>query len=162
MSSRSAIEHLLYAYAERLDLGDFAGVAALFEHATYRSSAGGHHVGAAGVRAVLERLVKRYDGVPRTKHVITNVMIDVDAGEVAATARSYFTVYQASDDLPLQAVICGRYHDRFERVAGVWRFADRLILVDLLGDLRHHLHAVPMGGRGAAEPRPLPPGVKNR
>lgn len=139
MSHRDAISSLIFAYAERLDLGDFAGVAVLFEHATYRSSAGGHYVGAAQVLEVLERLVKRYDGIPRTKHVITNVMIDLDS-DVAAGARSYFTVYQATDDLPLQAVICGRYHDRFEQVDGAWRFGDRLIIVDLLGDLRQHLH----------------------
>jgi 3-phenylpropionate/cinnamic acid dioxygenase small subunit len=140
MSSASdEITRLLFAYAERLDLGDFAGVAGLFEHATYRSSAGGHHVRAAGVHAVLERLVKLYDGIPRTKHVITNVMIDVDSDERAATGRSYFTVYQATEKLPLQAVICGRYYDRFERVDGTWRFSDRLINVDLVGDLRCHL-----------------------
>jgi 3-phenylpropionate/cinnamic acid dioxygenase small subunit len=146
MSHTDTISKLIYSYAERLDLGDFAGVAALFERATYRSSAGGHHVGAAGVRAVLERVVKRYDGIPRTKHVITNVMIDVDASQQAATARSYFTVYQATESLPLQAVICGRYHDRFERVDGAWRFCDRLIVVDLSGDLRCHLETVPSPG----------------
>jgi 3-phenylpropionate/cinnamic acid dioxygenase small subunit len=143
MSHHDAISKLLFAYAERLDLGDFAGVAALFEHATYRSSAGGHHVGAAGVLAVLERLVKRYEGIPRTKHVITNVMIDLDAPEQTASARSYFTVYQATPALPLQAVICGRYHDRFELSADGWRFTDRFIIVDLIGDLREHLHAPP-------------------
>jgi 3-phenylpropionate/cinnamic acid dioxygenase small subunit len=139
MSHADTISKLIYSYAERLDLGDFAGVAALFEHATYRSSAGGHHVGATGVRAVLERLVKRYDGIPRTKHLITNVTIDVDPSEQAAAARSYFTVYQATEKLPLQVVICGRYHDRFERVGDTWRFSDRLIIVDLVGDLRQHL-----------------------
>ena len=140
---RDAIAKLIYAYAERLDLGDFAGVGALFEHATYRSSAGGHYVGSAQVQATLERLVKRYDGIPRTKHVITNIVIDVDEAEATASARSYFTVYQATDELPLQVVICGRYHDRFERPQGVWRFSDRLIVVDLLGDLRQHLHSPP-------------------
>lgn len=139
MSSRAEIEQLLYAYAERLDLGDFAGVGMLFEAGTYRSSAGGHYVGAAQVQATLERLVKRYDGIPRTKHVITNVMVEIEESGRSASARSYFTVYQATDNLPLQVVICGRYHDRFECVHDAWRFADRLILVDLLGDLREHL-----------------------
>jgi len=41
--------------------------------------------------------------------------------------------------LPLQAILCGRYHDAFERVGGAWRFADRLILPDLVGDLSRHL-----------------------
>ena len=43
--------------------------------------------------------------------------------------------------LPLQAILCGRYHDAFERVGGAWRFADRLILPDLVGDLSRHLRA---------------------
>jgi hypothetical protein len=54
-------------------------------------------------------------------------------------ARSYFTVFQALPDFPLQPIIAGRYHDAFERVDGTWRFADRLILSDLIGDLSRHL-----------------------
>ena len=138
-SSHDAIARLIHTYAERLDLGDFAGVARLFEHATYRSSAGGHYQGAAAVREVLDRLVRLYDGVPRTKHVMSNVIIDVDEGAGTAQSRTYFTVFQATLDVPLQAVICGRYHDRFERVDGAWRFADRFIQIDLTGDLRGHL-----------------------
>lgn len=137
--TESAITRLIFAYAERLDLGDFAGVAALFEHATYRSSAGGHYGGAAAVLEVLDRLVERYDGIPRTKHVITNVTVELDETERTATTRSYFTVLQATEGLPLQAVICGRYHDSFARVDGVWRFSDRMILVDLIGDLSKHV-----------------------
>jgi hypothetical protein len=44
-------------------------------------------------------------------------------------------------DFPLQAIACGRYEDAFERTAGRWRFADRLIVLDLVGDLSHHLRA---------------------
>ena len=32
---RSAIEHIVYGYAERVDAGDFAGLADLFRDATY-------------------------------------------------------------------------------------------------------------------------------
>jgi hypothetical protein len=134
-----AIESLIYLYAERLDAGDLAAVAALFTHATYRSDRGGHYAGRDAVLAVLRRRVRLHDGVPRTKHVTTNVVVEVDGA--AATARSYFTVLQAADGVPLQPIIAGRYHDRFELADGAWRFADRLILVDLVGDLRAHLLA---------------------
>jgi 3-phenylpropionate/cinnamic acid dioxygenase small subunit len=147
---RSAVEQIVYGYAERVDAGDFAGLAELFRHATYKG--GGPDdpgvVGADAVLAIQERMVRRYpDGTPRTKHVTTNLVIDADADAGTATARSYFTVLQQVDDFPLQAIIAGRYHDRFERVSGEWRLTERVIFCDLIGDLSHHLTVDPFGAR---------------
>jgi 3-phenylpropionate/cinnamic acid dioxygenase small subunit len=141
-SSRDAIAALILGYAEHLDAGDLAGVAALFADAVYRSAGGGTYHGGAAVLEVLTRKVILYgDGTPRTKHVTTNLLIEVDATDAAATARSYFTVLQATDRLALQPVIAGRYDDRFARVDGAWRFVDRLIFVDLVGDLSQHVRS---------------------
>ena len=57
----------------------------------------------------------------------------------AATAKSYYVVFQATDALPFQAIVGGRYEDRFERVDGEWRFADRVVIVDQIGDMKEHL-----------------------
>ena len=106
--------------------------------------------GAAAVTAQFEALVRVYpDGTPRTKHVTTNVVVDLAPDAGSATSRCYFTVFQQTDELPLQPIIAGRYHDRFVRVDGTWRFADRLIFSDLIGDLRHHLLVDVFGGAGA-------------
>jgi hypothetical protein len=142
---RLDIEYLVLAYAERLDLGDLDGVADLFAHATYRAeSPSGTTVltGTAEVRRVYDMLIL-YDGSPRTKLVTTNLIVDVDEVAGTATCRSYFTVLQATDGLPLQPIVAGRYHDTFERAADRWRFADRLILTDLVGDISHHLRTNP-------------------
>jgi len=48
-------------------------------------------------------------------------------------------VLQAVPGLPLQPILAGRYHDRFERRSGVWWFSERRYLVDLVGDVSHHL-----------------------
>jgi len=137
---RAAITALVYAYAERIDAGDLDGVAALFEHGVYRSERGGRYEGTAAVRDVLRRAVKLHDdGTPRTKHVTTNVVIEVDGAAGTALARSYFTVFQATATRPLQAIVAGRYHDRFVRRDERWEFADRLIFMDLVGDLSDHL-----------------------
>jgi len=139
-SSRDAIAALIFTYAERIDAGDLAGVAALFRDATYRSRQGGTYEGSAAVLEVLSAKVILYaDGTPRTKHVTTNLVIEIDAADASATARSYFTVLQATDRLALQPIVAGRYHDRCVRAGDAWRFADRLISVDLVGDLSHHL-----------------------
>ena len=144
-----AIETLIMTYAERVDLGDYAGVADLFDGATYRSALGDDVMVQDGRDAVLntfETLVRRYpDGTPRTKHVTTNVMVEVEGD--TASARSYYTVMQQTDVLPLQPIICGRYHDAFAKQGGVWRFTDRLIFSDLIGDLSQHLLVDVFGGR---------------
>ncbi len=137
--ARAAIEALVFTYAERIDAGDLAGVAALFAQATYRGAQGGEYRGAAAVEVVLSGRVILYDGVPRTRHVTTNLVIELDAAVTSAVARSYFTVFQAAGELALQPIVAGRYHDRFVRAADGWRFDDRLIHVDLVGDLSRHL-----------------------
>lgn len=137
---RAAIAALIYGYAERIDAGDLDGVAALFDGAVYRSERGGRYEGAAAVATVLKRLVKLHDdGTPRTKHVTTNLVVEVDGGAGTALARSYFTVLQQTATVPLQTIVAGRYHDRFVRAGGAWRFADRLIFMDLVGNLSDHL-----------------------
>jgi len=137
---RDAIAALIRLYAERLDGGDLEGVARLFSHATVRSD-GRPEVrrGSAQVLDLYRRMVQLYDGKPCTKHVTTNFIIQLDEPGSSGFARSYYTVFQARPELPLQPIIAGRYHDRFSRVDGGWRFADRLIFVDLVGDLRFHL-----------------------
>lgn len=134
-----AIRALIHRYAELLDGGDLDGVAELFAHATWGSPGRGRPLrGAEEVRHAYDGVIL-YAGVPDTKHVISNVTIDVDEAGTTANARSYFTVLQARPDFPLQPIIAGRYHDRFERVGGEWRFADRQILPDLVGDLSRHM-----------------------
>jgi 3-phenylpropionate/cinnamic acid dioxygenase small subunit len=139
---RHAISTLLMTYAAHVDAGRFADVAAMFEHATYRiEHADGGDVssyqGAAQVKAFCEQTRLYLDGTPRTKHVATNVVIDVDGDR--ALARSYVTVFQQTDALPLQPIASGRYLDAFERVGGSWRFADRLVTGFLLGDRSQHV-----------------------
>lgn len=140
-ADRAAITYLLYTYAERLDAGDLAGVAALFANATFRTDGMPQVVrGSAELLDVYNQTVALYDGSPCTKHVTTNLIIELGPEANTAHTRSYFTVFQARPpELPLQAIIAGRYHDRFARVGGAWQFADRLIFIDLLGDLRFHL-----------------------
>ncbi len=141
-NARDEITDLLFAYAERIDAGDFDGVAELFSEAEI-SFTGFDQVrrGPDEVRAMYEASTRRYeDGTPKTKHVVTNVIVEVDEPAGVATARSYFTVFQAvPGHLALQPVIAGRYHDSFARPAGAWRFATRRMTVDLVGDLKSHM-----------------------
>ena len=96
-SSREAIEHLLYRYAETIDAGDFAGLGELLGACVLK--AGGRMLAdrdAADVQRTYETTTRRYEnGTPHTRHVVTNVVVEVDEGAGSATARSTFTVFQA-------------------------------------------------------------------
>jgi 3-phenylpropionate/cinnamic acid dioxygenase small subunit len=140
------IANLLYRYAEFMDSGDFAAAADLFRHARLRVSTADDATVDAGTMLSLWRgmVIVYPDGTPRTKHVVTNPIIEVDDDAGTATCRSYYTVLQQTDGFPLQVIVTGRYHDRFERIAGRWRFAYRdYSLIDALGDVSHHLSRQP-------------------
>jgi ketosteroid isomerase-like protein len=134
---RHAIAALVFAYAERIDAGDVDGVAALLRDAVWRSTA--RPAGVCGIDAIRDVYagLLLYDGSPCTQHVVANLVIDLDGD--AAAARSRFTVLQARPDFPLQPIAAGRYHDAFARRADGWRFTERTVLLDLVGDLSHHL-----------------------
>jgi SnoaL-like domain len=139
-----AITNLLARYAECIDTGDLAGAARLFTHAQIKVGLGPDGANLIDADALLQlwrdNIVIHTDGTPRTKHVITNANIDVDAAGNTATCRSYYTVFQQLEGFPLQPIIAGRYHDRFDEVDGSWRWSFRdYTLVDLVGDLSQHL-----------------------
>ena len=141
-TASEAITKLIYTYAERIDAGDFDGVADVFAHATLTFEGFGDAVtGRDAIAALYARTTRRYeDGTPRTKHVMTNVMVDVaDDGETASS-RSYFTVLQAvPGQFALQPVIAGRYRHTYARMDDRWEVATMHITIDLVGDLGHHM-----------------------
>lgn len=140
-SAERAVLNLLYAYAERVDAGDFDGVSDLFGHAQV-FMAGPDHQAVPGphVGSVMSRFVKVYDGSPRTKHLITNTILEPGESDTLVT-RSQFTVLQEVPGLlPLQVVASGRYHDRFAVVDGSWAFIERIMFVDAHGDVSAHLN----------------------
>lgn len=136
------IENLIYRYADRIDAGDLEGVAELFREAEIVAPA--HDSRRAGYEEVLEMYqlscrIYPATGTPMTKHITTNVIIELDESGQSASARAYFTVMQATDNLPLQAIISGRYRDAFNKRGDKWQFSRREMHVDLLGDCSAHL-----------------------
>ncbi|MGP4086799.1 nuclear transport factor 2 family protein [Streptomyces sp. KR55] len=138
-SSYRAIENLIARYAELVDDGDFAGLGILLADATFTGS-GEPVSGRNAIQQMFQDTVILYDdGTPRTQHVTTNVAIEVDEQTSMAVSHSYVTVFQALPDLPLQPIASGRYRDRFERRSGQWRFVERQVRINLVGDVSCHL-----------------------
>jgi 3-phenylpropionate/cinnamic acid dioxygenase small subunit len=141
MSAETQIANLLYRYAECMDGGDLAGAASLFEHARLRVGGTDDTIDSSTMLRFWKGAVLLYaDGTPRTKHLVTNPIIEVNDAAGTASCRSCFTVMQQTDDFPPQTIVTGRYHDQFECVAGLWRYTFRdFRLIDMVGDVSRHL-----------------------
>lgn len=136
------IENLIYSYAESIDNGDLEAVAELFRDAEIVAPAqGSRQAGYDEILAMYQLSCRIYPstGTPLTRHLTTNVIIELAGNQDCASARSYFTVIQATEALPLQAIIAGRYRDNFKKVDGSWQFTRREMIVDLIGDCSSHL-----------------------
>jgi hypothetical protein len=124
VSSERAIENLISSYAFLNDDADITGLGQLFAGATFTldgTTARGREEIEQYARAMIQ---VSDDGTSRTRHNITNLIIEVDEGAGTATARAYWTVLQSVPGLPLQPVLAGRYQNRFERHGGTWRFTE--------------------------------------
>lgn len=138
MSDVADISALVHAYAFLLDDGDLDAVAALFEKSTWRSDSRDDVLyGSTEVRSVYERL-RASGGSSRTKHLLTNLSVSVEPGATVASSRCYWSVLRADSDKGLTVTLSGQYVDQFEKTAGRWHFADRLIKVDLAADESDH------------------------
>lgn len=134
----TALSNLLHRYAELVDGGDFDEVGELFERArVFMSGPAGDAVAGPAVAAIMRRFVRLHDGVPRTRHIVTNSIFEFDGH--TASARSSYVVLQILA-APL-IIVTGRYHDRFARdgASDEWYFTERVIHVDAVGDVSGHL-----------------------
>ena len=139
-ADRAAAAELLARYAEAIDAGDFDAVGDLFADAVVEDASG------MRISSTRDEVVKIYeattlrhdDGTPMTAHVITNVIVDA-IGPDELQMRSRFTVFQATETLPLQPVVVGRYTDTVRRIDGGWRFVKRVMAPQAWGDVSQHL-----------------------
>lgn len=142
MEAERQIENLLYMYAERIDDGDYAGIAELFSRGRIVAEDGTPlATGAEEVKALYDASTRIYPetGTPLSKHVVTNPIVEIDEDAGTAACRSYYTVLQRTDSFPLQPIITGRYHDTFTKHPDGWFFTERKMIMDQLGDLSQHL-----------------------
>ncbi|WP_438985489.1 nuclear transport factor 2 family protein [Aequoribacter sp.] len=141
--SNPAIEipNVLYRYGMCIDEAKFAEAAALFRHG---------HIALGGdvqisdpdkIEALWRSMVKTYDcGTSRTRHIITNPIIELADDALSAVVHSCWTVIQQTADFPLQMVASGRYRDEFHVIDGQWWFKEKAYLgIDLQGDMSAHL-----------------------
>jgi hypothetical protein len=144
LSSERAIENLIARYSFLVDDGDFAGLGELLGACAFTLGAG---PAVRGPEAIVElargALMTYADGTPRTRHLTTNLLVEVDEAAGTARAQSYYTVLQSLPDFPLQPIATGTYHDRFERRDAGWVFTERSVQTRFAGDTSRHRRQAP-------------------
>lgn len=135
-----AIANLVFGLAEAIDDADLDRVEKLFGDATFTLAGREPRAGGPAFRRVIEQGMRFHDGSPRTLHVVSNLVVEVGGDRTVASSRSVVSVLQAVPPaFGLQVVMAGRYHDRFVRdTSGRWRFAERIMFVDLVGNTSFH------------------------
>jgi hypothetical protein len=133
MDSHLEIQNLIARYSFLYDDGDLDGYADLFS----KGSISGMTTHDEIVKFHLDQTY-RYDGEPKTRHVIGNSAIDVDEENGTASSRSYAVIYQAVPGFPLQPILIGSYVDEFHRIEGRWWFKNREFEPHLRGDMSRH------------------------
>ncbi|QNO27945.1 nuclear transport factor 2 family protein [Sphingopyxis sp. OPL5] len=134
-----AIQALVHTYPRYLDGGDLVRLGKLFDRAAVHFEDRDEPVTAdpGEITKMFADFVRMYEGVPRTRHNIVNLIV-TPAGPGRATATSTVLVVQQAPGGPLQPIITGDYRDTFLKTGGEWHFAERYITNDLFGDLSAH------------------------
>ncbi|NLP64837.1 nuclear transport factor 2 family protein [Paraburkholderia sacchari] len=134
------IQNLVHRYAYLIDSGRWKELGDLFADAdVYIAGELAVHRDPEKLEDLWRQYVRLYaNGTPKTHHVITNLTIE-EVGPEEARTHCYVLVVQQTAALPLQPIITGDYLDRFVKSEGKWRFAERRIANDLIGDLSAHL-----------------------
>lgn len=126
LEDERAIREVLVLYGEYLDAKDYANYASLFARDGRLTVAWGSATGPAAI----EKLLVENAGVPSAGyinmdrfHLMTTAVVHVDGDR--ATARSRYTVFEASPENRPSAVHSGRYEDELVRESDGWKIRRR-------------------------------------
>jgi hypothetical protein len=144
------IRRIILTYPECIDRGNLDGVVELLTGVKMCNSNGilAPEVPDAEIPTLSAEDVRRTyssgvifydDGLPHTKHVITNIDIWFSDDSRRANSRSFYQVLQGMDNFPLQVIITGRYEDTYELEDSHWKLRIRREYADMVGDLSHHV-----------------------
>lgn len=151
--ARQILEEIMYTYCEAIDSADLDTLGNIFAAGALVSQDGTETRGPKAIHDLFAGMIIFYDKngkevpyaskacTPLTRHVTTNIIMEIDNDVELAKVRSYFTVYQTINSANV-IIAGGRYHDRFERDPYGWHLIERRILIDNLGDMSHHLKQV--------------------
>jgi hypothetical protein len=130
VEDKEAIRELFAEYCFRMDEARYAELGALFTADGAWIARYAEARGPAEIAALMARNIPRE---PKRKHFIMNSLIALD-GDRATARTSYLVVLQAAG-AGLVPSVAGTYEDVLVRTTDGWRFRERRLVHDLVGEL---------------------------
>jgi uncharacterized protein (TIGR02246 family) len=128
IEDRVAISDPFVRYTCALDAGDAETVIACFtDDATLVSPAVGEMTGRGAITAFAHRFARFQANGSQLRHVISNLMMQVDGQQAHATC--YLTVFLTRNGSS-RMLAPGRYDCDLRKIDGEWRFYRRVVLHD--------------------------------
>jgi uncharacterized protein (TIGR02246 family) len=128
IEDRLGISDLFTRYTCALDAGNVDTVVDCFtEDGALVSPAVGAHRGRSAIRAFAERFARFQASGAQLRHVISNLMMQVDGDRAHATC--YLTVFLTRDGKS-RLLAPGQYECELRRNDNVWRFQNRVVKHD--------------------------------
>jgi len=125
---RQMISDLFVRYTTALDAGDVETIVGCFaEDGVLESPVVGVYAGHQAVRAFAERFARFRASGSQLRHFISNLAVQVDGDAAHATC---YLLNIITRDGKTELMPPGRYDCRLAKVAGVWRFTHRLVVLD--------------------------------
>lgn len=125
LAKQDCIE-LVYALARAIDRCDADQIAACY----HDDATDDHGLIAGTIQEFVAGVIPMLRSMKRTQHNVTNILIRVNGDQ--ARGEAYFIAQHTvlGGDKETEMFAAGRYLDRFERRAGLWRIAHRHAVYD--------------------------------
>ena len=138
MSDYEEIVNLLNSYPELLNTGQFEAVGELFRYGAVAVVGNpNRYQGAEEVAAMYRETTIVPPTGPDSLLYTSNLRVEIDGD--TAKARSYFLAFHQKPGHVIAPVVGGRYQDTLAKQDGRWVWKERLMHLDLVGDLAGHL-----------------------
>lgn len=125
--ARSEIHDRIVALCRAMDRGDEALLRSLW-HPGAQVDLGGYFSGSA--EEFCTYMLEALGGLVRIAHTVANEWINVDGDAAVAETYAIAIATSRTDQGNQDALVGGRYFDRFERIDGTWKFTHRTFVHD--------------------------------
>ena len=138
MSDYEEIVNILHSYPELLNTGQFDAVGELFKYGEVRVvGKPQRYKGAEEVAGMYRESTVVPPTGPDSLLYTSNLVVKIDGD--TATATSYFIAFHQKPGRVVEPVVGGRYNDKLAKQDGRWVLKERVMKIDLVGDLSGHL-----------------------